>query len=114
MRLAKVKRIIGWVLGLTLFCQVGACSVLLSTKKFTQEGITLPFIKNSSNECYYLDEFMPTPNSLVTGKSGSLNLRYYTYNFAKYKEWEERPIILSFYSRDDHCWSLFEEYYVAE
>lgn len=74
--------------------------------------VDLPFLKNSHEECYYLDEFMPTPNRMVTGQSGALDLRYYSYNAANYKDWEEQEIVLSFYSRDQKCWSLFEEYYL--
>lgn len=87
---------------------------LFSPKITDPEGVVLPFIKNSANECYFLDEFMPLPNSLVTGKHGSVNLRYYTYNSANYKKYFNTRIILSFYSKDNHCWSLFEEYYVVD
>ncbi len=72
----------------------------------------VPYIKNSANECYYLDEFMPVPDNLVSGESGALKLRYYTYGYANYKDWSDREVILSFYSRDDKCWSLFEEFYL--
>lgn len=78
------------------------------------EAVSLPILKNSANECYYLDEFMPLPDGLVTGKSGNLDLRYYTYKAANYKEWRIKGIMLSFYSRNGRCWSLFEEYYIAE
>ncbi|NRA44430.1 MAG: hypothetical protein HRU09_05690 [Oligoflexales bacterium] len=91
-----------------------ACQLLISTKKLTDQGVLLPFLKNTPNECYYLDDFMPVPNNMVTGKSGSLSLRYYTYNAASYKDWQEKQIILSFYSKDSRCWSLFEEYYVLD
>lgn len=74
----------------------------------------LPFLKNSPNECYFLDDFMPTPDGLVSGKSGSLDLRYYSYRTANYKEWRMKEIMLSFYSKNGRCWSLFEEYYIAE
>ena len=80
----------------------------------TSDILSLPFIKNSPNECYYLDEFMPTPDNMVTGKTGTLSLRYYTYDKATFKDWSRSKIILSFYSNDDRCWSLFEEYYVGE
>ena len=93
---------------------LSGCAVLFSTKKVTQEGLVVPFIKNTPNECYFLDEFMPTPNALVTGRAGSIALRYYTFNSASYKEWKDKQIVLAFYSLDDRCWSLFEEYYVAE
>jgi hypothetical protein len=76
------------------------------------DELALPFIKNSANECYYLDEFMPTPDSMVTGRTGSLSLRYYTYKLATFKDWQRKKIILSFYSQDERCWSLFEEYYL--
>lgn len=76
------------------------------------DQLLLPFIKNSPNECYYLDEFMPTPDNLVTGRTGSLSLRYYTYKQATFKDWAKKNIVLSFYSQDDRCWSLFEEYYI--
>ena len=91
-----------------------ACQMLFSTKKLTDQGVSLPFLKNTPNECYYLDDFMPVPNNMVTGKSGSLSLRYYTYNGASYKDWQENQVILSFYSKDGRCWSLFEEYFVVD
>ena len=74
-------------------------------------ALDLPFIKNTPAECYYLDEFMPIPDRMIPGKTGSLQLRYYTYNLANYKDWNRKRIILSFYSNDSLCWSLFEEYY---
>jgi hypothetical protein len=78
------------------------------------EPVSLPFLKNSANECYFLDEFMPVPDGLVSGRSGSLDLRYYNYKTANYKEWRLKGIMLSFYSKNGRCWSLFEEYYIAE
>lgn len=78
------------------------------------DHVSIPILKNSANECYYLDDFMPVPDGLVTGRSGSLDLRYYTYRSANYKEWRLKGIMLSFYSRNGRCWSLFEEYYIAE
>ena len=87
--------------------------VVWSGPRLANDRVVLPFLKNSPNECYFLDEFMPAPNNLVTGRSGSLNLRYYTYNLATYKEWGKHRIILSFYSTDLQCWSLFEEFYAV-
>lgn len=78
------------------------------------DSVYLPFMKNSPNECYFLDDFMPTPDGLVSGKSGSLDLRYYSYRTANYKEWRLKEVMLSFYSKNGRCWSLFEEYYVGE
>ena len=78
------------------------------------DSVQLPFIKNSANECYYLDEFMPIPDNMVTGKSGPVSLRYYTYKTANYKEWSDQSIVLSFYSQDSKCWSLFEEFLVTQ
>jgi len=73
--------------------------------------VVLPFLRLAqAGECYYLDDFMPTPDSLVTGKNGNLHLRYYNYRYARYKTWSETGIMLSFYSKDSRCWSLFEEY----
>ena len=78
-------------------------------------GVDLPYLKNSADECYFLDEFMPLPDRLVTGRHGNLGLRYYSYATANYKDWDPRQkIILSFYSRDDRCWSLFEEYLLTD
>jgi hypothetical protein len=91
-----------------------ACQASVSTKKITSEGIAIPFIKTTPNECYYLDEFMPTPNSLVTGRSGSMKLRYYTYNSASYKDWTNKKIVMSFYSKDDICWSMFNEHLLID
>ncbi len=76
------------------------------------DKVQIPFLRNSPNECYYLDEFMPVPDGMVAGKHGRLNLRYYTYKAASYKDWDQMHIVLAFYSQDDHCWSLFEEAYV--
>lgn len=97
---------------LTLSCIVSGCT--LSARVKTVDTVNLPFLKNSAEECYYLDEFMPTPSRMVTGQSGALGLRYYSYSAANYKDWEEQQVVLSFYSRDLRCWSLFEEYYVKE
>ena len=103
--------IILMVSSMTLSCQTGGS--LSAGGNDTSDILTLPFIKNSPNECYYLDEFMPTPDNMVTGKTGTLSLRYYTYQKATFKDWSRSKIILSFYSSDDRCWSLFEEYYVG-
>lgn len=83
-----------------------------SSTGIKNESVYVPYIKNSPNECYFLDEFMPVPDGLVSGKHGALALRYYTYRSANYKEWDDKHIILSFYSNNDQCWSLFEEYRV--
>lgn len=101
--------ILPWILLLESCETVG-----VATKIKTVDTVELPFIKNSANECYYLDEFMPLPDSMVSGRYGILKLRYYTYKAANYKHWSEKRIVLSFYSKDDTCWSLFEEYFVIE
>ena len=73
--------------------------------------IILPFLRlEQGGECYFIDDFLPTPDSMVTGKNSGLYLRYYTYWNANYKYWDEVGIMLSFYSKDSRCWSLFEEY----
>lgn len=97
---------------LYLACIASSCSTVNSFG--ADSTVKLPFIKNSANECYYLDEFMPVPDSLVSGESGKLRLRYYTYTKANYKDLEDKHIILSFYSDDERCWSLFEEFYVSK
>ena len=89
---------------------LASCQTAVSMKP--DQPVILPFIKNNQNECYYLDEFMPVPDNVVSGRSGSVALRYYTYKTANYKDWQAKQIVLSFYSKDDRCWSLFEEYYV--
>jgi len=88
------------------------CTIFSRVK--TVETVQLPFLKNSAEECYYLDEFMPLPSRMVTGQAGALGLRYYSYNAATYKDWQDNRIVLAFYSRDDRCWSLFEEYYIVD
>jgi hypothetical protein len=93
---------------------IQSCQTLsFSARTKTADNVNLPFIKNSANECYYLDEFMPLPDGMVTGKAGSLSLRYYNYKAASFKDWQDKQIVLAFYSSDDRCWSLFEEYYVS-
>jgi len=98
----------------TLFSLVFLTNCQTTARVRASDPVNIPFIKNSANECYYLDEFMPVPDGMVTGKSGILSLRYYSYKAANYKNWSEKYIILSFYSNDDRCWSLFEEYYRAD
>lgn len=78
--------------------------------KSSSGPVTLPFLRLEAGECYYVDDFLPTPDSLVTGKNAGLFLRYYTYKSANYKSWSEKQLMLSFYSRDNRCWSLFDEY----
>lgn len=104
---AKSFLLVGLVAGSTI-----SCRAMVSTGGV--DPTFLPFLRNSPNECYYLDDFMPVPDGLVTGKSGNLDLRYYSYKTANYKEWTTKAIMLSFYSRNGRCWSLFEEYYIAE
>jgi hypothetical protein len=73
--------------------------------------VILPFLRlEQAGECYFIDDFLPVPDSMVTGKNAGLYLRYYTYWDAKYKVWSDKGIMLSFYSRDNRCWALFEEY----
>jgi len=90
-----------------------ACKTAVSTGT-GPDAVYLPFIKNTPNECYYLDDFMPVPDGLVAGKNGALDVRYYSYKLANYKEWRAKEIMLSFYSRNGKCWSLYEEFYIAE
>lgn len=103
-RLAKLAALVALALP-------GACQTAVSTGT---EGVHLPFLKNSPNECYFLDEFMPVPDGMVAGKNGTLDVRYYTYKIANYKEWRLKEVMLAFYSTNGRCWSLYEEYYVGE
>ncbi len=107
------KKILGFcvITFLSLMNFSGCRTLGGSVKVKAADPVQIPFIRNSANECYFLDEFMPTPDGMVTGKTGILSLRYYTYKAASYKDWGDKQIVLSFYSRDDRCWSLFEEYY---
>ena len=84
---------------------ISGCQTAISTGT---DAVYLPFLRNSANECYYLDDFMPVPDGLVTGKNGSMDLRYYSYKTANYKEWRLKQIMLSFYSRNGRCWSRYE------
>ncbi len=73
--------------------------------------VSLPFLRlEQAGECYFIDDFLPTPDSLVSGKTSNLFLRYYTYWNARYKYWSDVGVMLAFYSRDMRCWALFEEY----
>ena len=110
-RLCKTTRFLPLLIA--LIC-LSSCKTILATRGKTDQGLALPYLKNVAGECYYVDEFMPVPNALVSGKSGALKLRYYTYNSAFYKDWPESRVILSFYSSDEQCWSLFEEYSVLQ
>lgn len=88
-----------------------ACQTAVSTGI---QAVHIPLLKNTANECYFLDDFMPLPDGMVSGKNGALDLRYYSYKTANYKDWRLKHVMLSFYSRDGRCWSLYEEYFVAE
>lgn len=91
---------------------VAACQASVAVKP--EEPVTLPFLKNTPNECYFLDDFMPTPERMVNGRSGATKLRYYVYRLAKYKDYQHNEVVLGFYSADDRCWSLYEERYVKD
>ena len=106
-----MKTISKIVLLFAMMIQFVGCQTAISTGPAS--ATNLPFLKNSPNECYYLDEFMPLADSMVSGKNGSLDLRYYSYRTANYKEWRLKEIMLAFYSKNGQCWSLFEEFYVA-
>ena len=44
-----------------------ACETLIKIEGATP--VNLPYIKNTANECYYLDDFMPVPDAIVSGES---------------------------------------------
>jgi hypothetical protein len=79
-----------------------------------EDILSLPLLKNSPNDCYFVDDFMPIPKNLVTGKNGATHTRTYMYGSANYKDVYRKNIVLSFYSHDLKCWSLFEELYLVE
>ncbi len=98
---------------ITLFlsCVLGVgCAIVPEKRKDFGVTVTLPFMRMEPGECYFIDDFLPTPDNLVSGRSGGLFLRYYTYRSAVYKVWDEEKVMLAFFSRDSRCWSLFEEY----
>ncbi len=107
-KFAKIVAIPGIILGVLSSCKT--IPILSDSSALT---VQIPYLKNSSNECYFLDEFMPTPDAMITGRNGTLSLRYYSYKAASYKNWENTRINLSFYSHDSKCWSLFEEFYTS-
>ena len=108
------SKLLKTLLSLGLVASLVSCRGAFFASDLTPSSVQLPYMKNSSNECYYLDEFMPTPDALITGRSGTLALRYYSYKGATYKQWENTRINLSFYSNDMRCWSLFEEFYTLQ
>lgn len=97
---------------LTLFILlINGCNTPPIVRGPPPSPVNLPFLRlEQAGECYFIDDFMPTPNSLVSGKTSSLFLRYYTYWNARYKYWSDVGVMLAFYSRDMRCWALFEEY----
>lgn len=108
------KKITNFIFNIVFLSSIYSCKTASVSIDVVRDGVQLPYIKNTANECYFLDEFMPIPDNLVAGRSGKLQLRYYTYKLAHYKDFKDKHIILSFYSTDEQCWSLFEEYYVAQ
>lgn len=108
--LTRLMRLVAWLfLGLSVL-QLAGCASVPERRKDIGVSVILPFMRMDSGECYYLDDFMPTPDNMVSGKSSGLHLRYYTFRSATYKTWESERVMLAFYSRDNRCWSLFEEY----
>lgn len=89
---------------------VPSCIGIPEFRKDLGTPVSLPFLRMEPSECYYVDDFMPTPDNLVTGRNGGLYLRYYTYTNAIYKIWNKEKLMLAFFSKDNRCWSLFEEY----
>lgn len=87
-----------------------SCATMPEKRKDLGVSVILPFMRMDGAECYYLDDFMPTPDNMVSGKSSGLYLRYYTFRSATYKTVESERVMLAFFSRDNRCWSLFEEY----
>lgn len=106
----KFMKRIASILLVGFLSALGACASIPESRKDLAFPVELPFMRMEPGECYYLDDFLPTPDSLVTGQSGGVHLRYYTFNSAIYKFWSEEKVMLAFYSRDKRCWSLFEEY----
>lgn len=92
------------------FVGLTACVGVPERRKDAGFAVMLPFMRMDGGECYYLDDFMPTPDNMVSGKSSGLHVRYYTFRSATYKAWEQERVMLAFYSRDNRCWALFEEY----
>jgi hypothetical protein len=111
MNTRKVKKCM--LLVVFLMSCVAGCKAFVAPD-IDKGGVFVPYLKNTPNECYYLDEFMPVPDGIVSGKNGAMSVRYYNYKTASYKEWHLKEIILAFYSKDGRCWSLFEEYYVGK
>lgn len=108
----NVKNTLLFCMGVAALMALVGCQASVAVKP--EEPVALPFLKNTPNECYFLDEFMPTPDRLVSGRSGSAKLRYYVYKLAKYKDYQHNQVVLAFYSGDDRCWSLYEERYIRD
>ena len=100
----------GFLFGIVISLLLLSCATVPEKRKDAGSSVELPFLRMEPTECYFLDEFLPTPDSLVTGRAKGLYLRYYTFNTAVYKIWEKEKIFLAFFSKDNRCWSLFEEY----
>ena len=109
-----VKSGVVLVTTLLIAFSITSCKTMLSTSSINAQPVNVPYLKNNANECYFLDDFMPTPDGMVSGRSGALNLRYYSYKIASYKELKSVKINLAFYSSDQRCWSLFEEFYTKD
>lgn len=109
-RILKMKKtittvIIAYTLMLLIFT-----SCMSMRQNELRTAVDLSFLQTCDmRECYYLDDFMPTPDSLTAGKSGGLYTRHYNYTKAVYHDNLEGHIILSFYSPDKSCWTLFRE-----
>lgn len=66
--------------------------------------------REGSQSCYVIEDLLPKPNLLKKEQTSQFSLRYYTYTNAQYKDWKSVGVVLAFYSVDNHCWSLFDEY----
>ncbi len=103
-----------FILSAILLTSLTSCKTMFMPHSLSAQPVAVPYLKNNANECYFLDDFMPTPDGLVSGRTGALNLRYYSYKSASYKELRSVQVNLAFYSSDMRCWSLFEEFYTKD
>ena len=104
----RLERLVFFTLFVLL---INSCSTPPVVRGPPPAPVNLPFLRlEQAGECYFIDDFLPTPDSMVSGKTSNLYLRYYTYWNARYKYWSDVGIMLAFYSKDMRCWSLFEEY----
>jgi hypothetical protein len=75
-RAQRCKTALAGAIAMALAALASGCAIVPEKRKDFGITVTLPFMRMEAGECYFIDDFMPTPDNMVSGRSGGLWLRY--------------------------------------